>query len=146
MLPQRYMLPQHYMTYGIGDLDGDERAELLMPHVTEEMICRDGMTGRVLWRHAVGELPSTDVLVWDADGDGRDAFLFGTADGRLVALGAGGAVQWATTLPAARDGAVSQVIAADVLGRGAPQLIAVADGRVQVLAAAAGELAAEAHR
>ncbi len=146
MLPQRYMLPQHYMTYGIGDLDGDERAELLMPHVTEEMICRDGMTGRVLWRHAVGELPSTDVLVWDADGDGRDAFLFGTADGRLVALGAGGAVQWETTLPATRDGAVSQVIAADVLGRGTPQLIAVADGRVQVLAAAAGELAAEAHR
>src|SRR5690349_18731357 len=62
------------------------------------------MSGRLKWSLPVGTR-SLGCVTADVDGDGRQEFLLGTADSRLLAIGAGsadsGRLEWEAALPAA---------------------------------------------
>ena len=129
----------------VADVDGDGKAsvgavtageiyELPNLHAVEgpdkEFLCYDAMTGGLKWSLALGTT-SSGVVAADVDGDGKPEFLFGTADGRLIALRGGKDVQhrilWELTLPAA----LGAPIVCDVDGDGKMAiLVSCADGRL----------------
>jgi hypothetical protein len=100
--------------------------------------CIDVETCRDRWRLDLHcDRPSPiGVCAADVDGDGRDEFLTGLPDGRLLAVAdrAGrGAILWTLQF----DAAVTDCIAADVLGDGELALIVETDdGQVRILRAA----------
>ena len=115
---------------GLGDVDGDGKLELGMPH-RGGFRCHDAADGRLRW-----ELPdvkgSTDVITADIDGDGKDEFIFGSGNS-LVALKAEadtGSMLWSLDL----ETQVGAPVAADVNGDGfAEILVGTADGVLNVI-------------
>lgn len=95
----------------------------------------DADTGRLRWQHHVGSVDTERaVTAGDIDGDGRDEFLVGTTDGRLVCLGEAGdgqpRVLWECHLP----GSVANPVLTDVDGDGVAEiLVATADGYLRLL-------------
>ncbi|HZP81324.1 MAG TPA: FG-GAP-like repeat-containing protein [Chthonomonadaceae bacterium] len=103
----------------IADVDGDGRMEIggvtagQLYHWPEfypvdgpdkEFLCYDALTGEVKWTYPLGVTASA-VVSADVDGDGKPEFVFGTRDGRLIALRGGAESSrrklWELTFPAA---------------------------------------------
>jgi outer membrane protein assembly factor BamB len=75
-----------YKLPGIADFDGDGNLEFGQPHADGSFSVHDLATGSERYRIAIGAIGS-DVLAVDCNGDGRDEFVFGTNDGRLIVVG-----------------------------------------------------------
>jgi hypothetical protein len=96
--------------------------------------CVEAATGRVRWTLDLGSAADeTYVVSGDLDGDGRDEFLAGLPDGRLVAAGekrGRGVVEWELEL----DAAIGPLAVADADGDGRAEIVlSTADGAVRVL-------------
>ena len=85
---------------GIADVNGDNKLEVgsytvgqvynwpdfyAVDGPNNEFVCYDLNNGELLWKHFIGS-PISGVITADIDNDGLPEFLFGTADGRLIAL------------------------------------------------------------
>lgn len=138
--------------HGIADVDGD--GNLALGGVTagqlyrlpgpipfdgpdREFQCHDLTTGRFKWSLPIGTT-STGVVSADVDGDGKQEFLLGTTDGRLLAVASAspdaGRILWEVALPAAAG--VPVVCDADEDGS-ADIVVSCADGKLYCLSARA---------
>jgi outer membrane protein assembly factor BamB len=120
--------------YSVGGVTAGEIYQLPNLHAVDgpdrEFLCYDALTGDLNWSLPLGTT-SSGVAAADVDGDGKPEFLFGTADGRLIALRGGADAQrrvlWELTLPAA----LGPPIVCDVEGDGKMAiLVSCADGRL----------------
>jgi hypothetical protein len=97
--------------------------------------CADLATGQTRWTFASGVEATypTRVVACDIDGDGRDNFVLGLANGQLLALderGNSAAVLWR----AAVGSAIRDVVVADLDGDGKGEIVVETDdGRIRVL-------------
>jgi outer membrane protein assembly factor BamB len=95
----------------------------------------DVRTGSLRWELDLGSAPNaSSIVAADLDGDGRDEFLVGLPNGRLVCLGeeapGTGNIDWTATF----DSAVANPIVVDLDGDGVAELVvATADGQVRWL-------------
>ena len=97
------------------------------------LACLDLESGEVRWTYDPGAAMS-GVISADVDGDGRPEFIFGTGDGRLLAVRGGPdearRVVFSVQLPAA----LSTPILCDPTGAGRPHLlVGCADGNLYAL-------------
>ncbi len=111
---QLYNWPQFY------PVDGPNR----------EFLCIEAATGQVKWTYPLGVTASA-VVSADVDGDGKAEFVFGTQDGRLMALRGGSEaaerVVWELPFPAA----LGMPVPCDVDDDGAMEiLVSCADGNL----------------
>ncbi len=133
----------------VADVDGDGHLEIgaptwgqvyhwpapfdPVPGLGRVFACLAAATGEVKWTYDPGVAMSGAVTA-DVDGDGLSEFLFGTADGRLIAL-RGGAdesrrVVFSVQLPAA----LGTPIICDPIGQGQMHiLVGCADGNLYAL-------------
>jgi len=133
----------------VADVDGDGHLEIgaptwgqvyhwpapfaPLPGLGRAFACLAAATGEVKWTYDPG-VAMSGVVTADVDGDGLSEFLFGTADGRLIAL-RGGAddkrrVVFSVQLPAA----LGTPIVCDPIGWGRMHiLVGCADGNLYAL-------------
>ena len=119
----------------IGDPAGT--GELMLGALTRggAFVCVAAGTGRTRWTLDLGTSPSdTSIVAADIDGDGRDEFIVGLPDGRLVGIGespdGAGRIKWSLRF----DAAVANPIVVDLDGDGVAELVvATADGQVRWL-------------
>ena len=120
----------------VGDPSG--RGEQVLGAVTRggAFTAVDVATGRTRWTLELGCAPNdTSVIAVDIDGDGRDEFIVGLPDGRLLCIGEDGNSQGRVAWTVAFDAAVANHIVVDLDGDGVAELvIATADGQVRWLA------------
>jgi outer membrane protein assembly factor BamB len=109
---------------GIADLNGDGRLCVGIGRANGVFTCLDGATGAELWTLALGST-TTDTVSCDIDGDGREEFITGTTDGRILALGTGadgkGEIRWSVNL----GFAMGNPVVADVDGDGTSEVLAL---------------------
>ena len=109
---------------GIADVHGDGRLCVGLCRANGVFHCLDGATGASLWQI---DLHSTtaDIVSCDIDGDGKEEFIVGTTDGRLLAIGtdpAGrGVIRWDVPLGTA----LGSPVVADVDGDGVSEILVV---------------------
>lgn len=129
----------------VADVDGDGRFEIggvtagqlynwpkfyAVDGPDKEFLCYDALTGAVKWTYPLGTT-SSGVVAADVDGDGKPEFLFGTADGRLIALRGGAETEQRVVWELAFPAALGPPIVADVDGNGAMAiLVSCADGQL----------------
>ena len=113
---------------GIADINGDGRMCIGICRSNGLFYCLEESSGRELWSI---DLHSTtaDIAACDIDGDGREEFIAGATDGRLLAIGADpsgrGVIKWSLDL----GYALGNPVIADVDGDGyAEVLVVVGDG------------------
>ncbi|MBP1655284.1 MAG: Repeat domain in Vibrio, Colwellia, Bradyrhizobium and Shewanella, partial [Bacteroidetes bacterium] len=86
--------------------------------------CIDAGTGATLWELDLGSTTS-DVASGDIDGDGKEEFITGTTDGRLIAIGVDGSgrgiLRWSLDL----GFALGSPVIADVDGDGEAEILIV---------------------
>jgi hypothetical protein len=118
----------------VGDTAGNGR--LMLGSLAEDgcFECFDTASGALRWSLPLTATPiHTSDVAGDVDGDGRDEFLLGLADGRLVCIreeNGKGAILWETPFEAA----VANPILADVDGDGLAEIVvATSDGCVRIL-------------
>ncbi len=118
----------------IGDTAGN--GELTLGVLAEDGVfeCIETASGAIRWSLDLKSLPSdTSVVAGDLDGNGKDEFLLGLPDGKLVCISeqAGkGQVLWRKEF----DSGVANPIIADVDGDGLAEIIvSTFDGRVRIL-------------
>jgi len=119
-----------------GDIDGDGRLELGMPH-PQGFRCYDAATGELKW-----QLPEpgtqTDVAAADIDDDGRDEFILGIGNRLVVLKGEedSGRVFWTLDL----GSLATAPIVADIDGDGLAEiLVGTADGHLNIVGASRGK-------
>ena len=109
---------------GIADVQGDGRLCIGICRANGRFSCLDGATGRELWNI---DLQSTtaDIVSCDIDGDGKEEFIAGTTDGRLLAIGTDasgrGVIRWAVNIGCA----LGNPIVADADGDGFAEVLFV---------------------
>lgn len=93
-------------------------------HANGEFNCYDGKTGDERWKLNLGSTTS-DVVSCDIDGDGKEEFITGTTDGRLIAIGENaqgiGEIKWSIPF----GFALGSPVIADADGDGFPELLVV---------------------
>jgi hypothetical protein len=118
--------------------DPSGRGDLALGAVTRSgaFVCIETGTGRTRWTLDLGTAPNgTSVVAADIDDDGRDEFVVGLPDGRLLCIGEGmdgqGRIEWTLAF----DAAVANPAVVDLDGDGIAELVvATADGQVRWLA------------
>ncbi len=126
---------EYYRSYAAAAFpEGSRRPKLGALTEAGELRCIDAATGRVHWTLDLGcAADETYVVSGDVDGDGRDEYLAGLPDGRLVSAGeqdGRGVVEWELRL----DAAIGPLVIADADGDGLAEVVlATADGAVRVL-------------
>lgn len=123
----------------VGVPGDDRRPVVALPTRGRTLDALDTATGETRWVFDLGTVPeSASVVAADVDGDGRDEFLVGLPDGRLLAVGEtpfGPAARWEVQFSAL----AGNPIVADLDGDGVGEIIvATADGFVHVLAVQPG--------
>lgn len=118
----------------IGYPGADRRPVLGAATRAREIQAIDTATGTVRWRLDVGHVTeAAGIAAGDIDGDGRDEFIVGLADGRLLCLAerdGQGTIRWSVRLGAS----VGHVTLADVDGDELLEiLVATAEGAVSML-------------
>lgn len=109
---------------GIADVNGTGRLCVGLCRANGVFHCLDGVTGASLWEI---DLQSTtaDIVSCDIDGDGKEEFIVGTTDGRLLAIGtdaAGhGVIRWSVPI----GSALGSPVIADVDGDGSSEILVV---------------------
>jgi hypothetical protein len=119
---------------GVADLSGNGRMGVGICHAGGRFVCYDGRTGKEFWSCQLGAATS-DVVTCDIDGDGREEFIMGTADGQVLAIGESpegtGVVKWAVDI----GSAVGTPTIADACNDRRPQvLVAAGDGMLYCIA------------
>jgi outer membrane protein assembly factor BamB len=109
---------------GIADVHGDGRVCIGICRANGIFSCLEGTTGRELWSI---DLQSTtaDIVSCDIDGDGKEEFIAGTTDGRLLAIGTNasgrGVIRWAVNIGCA----LGSPVVADADGDGFAEVLFV---------------------
>jgi hypothetical protein len=80
---------------GLADIDNDGCLELGVGHINGEFKCYSAKDGSLKWEVDLKTITS-DIVTCDIDNDGFIEFIFGTSDGRLIALGDKGRIKWET--------------------------------------------------
>ena len=125
---------RYYRSLGaVGDVSGDGRLALGTLAEGGEFDCIDAASGKLRWSLRIGDPNETSVVCGDVDGNGKDEFLLGLGDGRLVCIAdqnGAGTILWEKRFEA---GAANPIIA-DVDGDGAAEIVvSTSDGCVRIL-------------
>lgn len=115
---------------GIADIHGDGRLCIGICHANGDFSCLDGATGKERWSIDLRSA-TADIVSCDIDGDGKEEFIAGTTDGRLIAIGIDssgrGTIRWSVNI----GFALGNPIVADVDGDGFCEILVVSgDGRL----------------
>jgi len=122
-----------YRLPGIGDVDGDGKIEWGQGHADGTFRIYDYDSGALRASLDLKAI-TTDVLTLDIDGDTNPEFIFGTNDGRLLAIGFDGKT-FAVIGEQEMGASVGSPIAADFDGDGSSEIYLVtADGRLRCFA------------
>ena len=109
---------------GIADAYGDGRLCIGVCHADGEFVCLEASSGRELWSIALGST-TADIASCDIDGDGKEEFIVGATDGRLLAIGIDsggeGVIRWRIDT----GYALGSPVVADVDGDGAAEILVV---------------------
>jgi len=109
---------------GIADVYGDGRLCVGVCHADGEFVCLEASSGSELWSIALGSTTS-DIASCDIDGDGKEEFIVGATDGRLMAIGVDsggeGVIRW--TLDTGY--ALGSPVVADADGDGVAEILVV---------------------
>jgi hypothetical protein len=109
---------------GIADVYGDGRICIGICRADGTFTCLEGRTGKELW-HLALRTTTADIASCDIDGDGKEEFIAGTADGRLVAIGTDergeGEIRWTVDL----EYALGNPVIGDVDGDGFAEILVV---------------------
>jgi len=133
---------------GIADVNGDQQLEVGAYTVGQvynwpdfyavngpnnEFVCYDLKSGDLLWKHFIGS-PISGVITADIDNDGLPEFLFGTSDGRLIALNGNSQIDNRVVFERQFPASLGTPIIADLDGEGNIQiLVGCADGNLYSL-------------
>jgi len=85
------------VTFGLGDLDGDGKIEVVHGSSTGDMVAAN-MAGKTLWRFDNYGYPVERILCADVNGDGRPEVLLASGTGYLYCLDPNGSLLWARRL------------------------------------------------
>jgi len=109
---------------GIADINGDGRLCIGISRANGVFSCLEESSGRELWSI---DLKSTtaDIAGCDIDGDGKEEFIAGATDGRLLAIGTDrsgrGIIKWSINL----GFALGNPVVADADGDGRSEILVV---------------------
>jgi hypothetical protein len=81
------------VTFGLGDLNGDGRTEVVHGSSTGDLIAV-GLKRETLWKFDNYGYPVERIVVADLDGDGRPEILVASGTGYLYCLAADGSRRW----------------------------------------------------
>jgi hypothetical protein len=116
---------------GIADIHGDGRLCIGICRANGVFSCLEESSGRELWSLALGST-TADIAACDIDGDGREEFIAGATDGRLLAIGTdpagGGVIKWSIDL----GFALGNPVIADADGDGRAEVLVVCGDGVLV--------------
>jgi outer membrane protein assembly factor BamB len=120
---------------GIADVLGDGRQCVGICRANGIFYCLEGTTGKILWNINL-QSTAADIVSCDIDGDGREEFIVGTTDGRLLAIGADasgeGTIRWSVPF----GYALGNPVVADVDGDGLCEVLVVSgDGSLVCIGA-----------
>jgi len=92
--------------------------ELGVGHINGKFVCYSSKTGKEKWSFNLNSVTS-DIVCCDIDGDGYYEFIFGTSDGRLIALGNNAKIKFELQF----DSSVGSPIIADIDNDNKPEII-----------------------
>ncbi len=114
---------------GLCDIDNDGELEIGVGHINGDFICYSAKDGKEKWRFNLKGIAS-DIASCDIDGDGFYEFVFGTSDGRLLALGDKGKIKFEMKF----DSSVGSPVITDLDGDGKAEILFVTgDGYINWL-------------
>ena len=109
---------------GVADVRGNGRLCVGICRASGVFTCLEAATGEELWSIDLGSTTS-DIAGCDIDGDGKEEFIAGTTDGRLLAIGTDasgqGVIRWCVEIGTA----LGNPVVADADGDGFAEVLVV---------------------